>query len=44
MISRYVHNHTPCSQLNRPEFSNYLVNKNKIPKDVIMMNIDDYEL
>jgi hypothetical protein len=43
MISRYVHNHTPSSQLNRPEFSNYLVNKLKIPKDVIIMNIDEYE-
>jgi hypothetical protein len=40
MIARCVHNHTPQSQLERPEFKQYEINKSKenIPKD--MLDID----
>jgi len=45
MIARYVHKHTPQAQLERKEFSKYLVtNKNinkKIPKKEFIFNIDD---
>ena len=44
MIARYVHNHTPQSQLERKEFSKYIVtNKNNL-KNIqgdININIDD---
>ena len=43
MISRYVHNHTPQLQLNRPEFNKFIINKINLPKDIILMNIDEYE-
>jgi hypothetical protein len=43
MISRFVHNHTPHSQLNRPEFSQYIINKNSIPINSDIFNIDDFE-
>jgi len=39
MISRCVHNHTPQSQLERPEFDKYSKFKGDIPNDVI--NIDN---
>ena len=39
MIARNVHNHTPQVQLERKEFSNFCVNLDSIPKDII--NIDD---
>jgi len=39
MIARCVHNHTPQSQLERPEFSAYSIFKGEVPKDVI--NIDN---
>jgi len=42
MIARCVHNHTPQSQLERPEFKKYIFNE-KTPtlKNKIIMNIDD---
>jgi hypothetical protein len=41
MIARYVHNHTPQAQLERKEFSKYMVsNKNSIKNETII-NIDD---
>ena len=42
MIARYVHNHTPIAQLERKEFSKFIVsnNKNKLQKEQII-NIDD---
>ena len=41
MIARYVHNHTPLAQLERPEFKKYIVQKNTIPKDSILLNIEE---
>lgn len=41
MISRYVHNHVPSLQLNRPEFKKYIISKINIPKDVNIINIDE---
>ena len=43
MIARLVHNHTPQKQLERPEFSKYMVNGKNIPKDGItsIINIDN---
>jgi hypothetical protein len=41
MISRYVHNHTPLAQLERPEFKKYTIQKNTIPKDAILINIEE---
>jgi hypothetical protein len=41
MIARCVHNHTPNAQLDRPEFSKFIVNKNGITKGEFVMNIDD---
>lgn len=41
MIARYVHNHTPIAQLERKEFSKFIVsNKNTIINEPIM-NIDE---
>lgn len=41
MIARYVHNHTPIAQLERKEFSKFIVsNKNTIINEQIM-NIDE---
>ena len=40
MIARCVHNHTPQAQLERTEFKNYIVSKNKVPSDQIIINID----
>ena len=46
MIARYVHNHTPQSQLERSEFKQYLVsnknNFNKLLKNEIIINIDEF--
>jgi hypothetical protein len=39
MIARHVHNHTPHSQLLRPEFDNYSKFKGNVPTDYI--NIDE---
>ena len=41
MIARCVHNHTPNAQLERPEFSQFVVNKNGVPKGETFMNIDE---
>lgn len=40
MIARCVHNHTPQSQLERPEFANFIINKKQVPKDVNVIDID----
>jgi len=42
MIARCVHKHTPQNQLERAEFSNFCVDKKKVPKDdkKNVMNID----
>jgi len=41
MIARYVHNHTPQSQLERKEFSKFLIPNKNIPKNELPINIDD---
>ena len=41
MIARCVHNHTPNAQLERPEFSKFVCQKNNMPKGEIIINIDD---
>jgi len=41
MIARYVHNHTPHSQLERKEFSKYLITNKHIPKNEFVINIDE---
>ena len=42
MIARCVHNHTPQNQLSRPEFKHYEVQSKNLPKDAVIMNIDNY--
>lgn len=42
MIARCVHNHTPQAQLSRQEFKQYEVQSKNVPKDTIIMNIDNY--
>jgi hypothetical protein len=42
MIARHVHKHTPISQLDRPEFSNYIIPNKNIPKSESILNIDDF--
>jgi hypothetical protein len=41
MIARYVHNHTPQAQLERKEFSKFLVLNKNIVKNEIIINIDE---
>ena len=41
MIARYVHKHTPHAQLERKEFNKYLVTNKNIPKNELIVNIDD---
>ena len=41
MIVRCVHNHTPHSQLDRKEFSKYLILNKNIPKNEFIINIDE---
>ena len=41
MIARCVHNHTPNAQLDRPEFSKYIINKNGISKGETIIDIDE---
>ena len=41
MIVRCVHNHTPQSQLDRKEFSKYLILNKNIPKNEFIINIDE---
>ena len=43
MIARYVHNHCPAEQLNRPEFKKYIISKINLPNDVNVMNIDELD-
>ncbi len=40
MIARCVHNHTPQAQLDRPEFANYIIDKKKVSKDALIVDID----
>ena len=40
MIARCVHNHTPNAQLDRPEFSKFVIFKNGVPKGEQIMDID----
>ena len=40
MIARCVHNHTPQAQLDKPEFASFEINKKKVPKDALIINID----
>ena len=44
MIARCVHNHTPQVQLERPEFSAFVVAKNKVPKGESILNIDAIQI
>ena len=41
MIARFVHNHTPIAQLERPEFKKFIVSKNSIEKGIRIINIDE---
>jgi hypothetical protein len=41
MIARLVHNHTPQAQLERKEFSKFVINKNNVDKNELIMNIDE---
>jgi hypothetical protein len=41
MIARCVHNHSPNAQLDRPEFSKFVINKNAVSKGEFVMNIDE---
>ena len=41
MIARHVHRHTPNAQLDRPEFSNFIVSNKTVPKNEQIINIDD---
>jgi hypothetical protein len=43
MIARYVHNHTPQAQLDRKEFSKFLVSNKNIPKNEVVINIDELQ-
>jgi len=41
MIARHVHRHTPNAQLDRPEFSNFIVSNKSVLKTEQIINIDD---
>jgi hypothetical protein len=41
MISRCVHKHTPTAQLDRKEFSKYVISNKSIPKGDLIINIDE---
>jgi hypothetical protein len=41
MIARHVHKHTPNAQLERPEFSNFIVSNKTVPKNEQIISIDD---
>ena len=41
MIARCVHNHSPNAQLDRPEFSKFVINKTGLTKGESVMNIDE---
>lgn len=40
MIARLVHNHVPKNQLERPEFSKYLISKSNVKRGEKIINID----
>ena len=40
MIARSVHKHTPQNQLERKEFKQFLIEKKKLSKQAMIMNID----
>ena len=42
MIARCVHKHTPNAQLDRPEFSKFVIQKNGISKGEQIMNVDEF--
>jgi hypothetical protein len=42
MIARCVHKHTPHSQLQRPEFSKFMISPKNIPKGESIINIDTF--
>jgi hypothetical protein len=42
MIARCVHKHTPHAQLERKEFSKFIVSNKQIPKNESIINIDDF--
>lgn len=42
MIARCVHNHTPQAQLERNEFSEYLILNKNVPKNESVINIDNF--
>jgi len=42
MISRFVHNHTPQAQLERPEFKQFSSFKGDMPNENTIINIDKY--
>lgn len=42
MIARCVHNHTPNAQLERPEFSKFVITKGQVGKGEPVMNIDTF--
>ena len=41
MIARYVHKHTPVDQLERKEFSKFVISPKNIPKSESIINIDE---
>jgi hypothetical protein len=41
MIARCVHYHTPQAQLEREVFKEFSINKNNIPEETLIINIDD---
>jgi hypothetical protein len=41
MIARYVHKHTPLDQLERKEFSKFVISPKNIPKSEPIINIDE---
>ena len=41
MIARYVHKHTPAEQLERTEFSKFVISTKNIPKNEFIINIDE---
>ncbi len=41
MIARYVHKHTPNAQLDRNEFKKYLFSSKNIPKNELVVDIDE---
>jgi hypothetical protein len=41
MIARHVHKHTPNAQLDRPEFSKFIISNKNVPKSEQIINIDD---